>query len=312
MITPFDFKRFLQLGLWLTLLGGVLSTAPASAQPAVRGSIAKSTIAPLTPMTRVVVLGRPNLDLNNVLFENINICISIPDQGPDNPNPKAFIFRNFVPSLEWTVAGGNPDLFDGRAYYTFIGNDTGSMRVNWLAMADNPIVELSFKEGVGWDYVQLNDRSEGGIGAGGGPGRQSFWYVQANTLGDITNYGSKFYESTSSKLPMNGGILTPSAVETADTVALPVKPSPQNTVWQLFPNPVPGPLHLLPGSSGPALLQIFDRTGRLMWEQKTLLYPAEVIDIPATGSLVAGAYWLEVRSLDGRRLYGGRFIVLRE
>lgn len=311
MITYFKIKRFWLTGLWLALLGGVFSIAPAGAQPRVQGSVAKSSINPVIPMTRVVVYGRPSADLNNVLFENINVCISIPDLGPGNP--KAFIRNNFVPALEWTaIAGGNPEVFDGRAFYTFVGNDTGTVRVNWSATTDNPIVELSFKDGVGWEYIQLNDLSMGGIGGGGGPSRQSFWYVQANTLGDITDYDLKFYQITGSKLPLNGGTLAPSAIETADTVALPVKPSPENTVWQLFPNPVRGSLHLMAGYSGPARLQITDQVGRLIWEQNTALNQAEIMSIPFAGSLDGGAYILEVRAPDSRRLFSGRFIVLRE
>ncbi|HAD15122.1 MAG TPA: hypothetical protein DCF33_22080 [Saprospirales bacterium] len=297
--------------LWLIVVAGFGLAGPVNAQPRVLGSIAKSNLSPQSAPTRVLVYGKPNIDLMNVLVENINICVSIPDLGMGNP--EVTLSHAFIPSLEWMAVGGQPDIVNGRAYYTFIGNDTSAIPISLLASANNPIVELSFDNGAGWEYVQLNDLTDaGGIGSGGGPSGQSFWYVQLNTLGDVTNYDNKFYKNDGSKWPINGGANAPSSVETADTILLPVNPSPENAMWRLFPNPVAGPLHLVSGVSETVQLRIFDQLGQLMWEEKTMLTESELFTIHAVGSLPGGVYMLEISAPDGQRLHEERFIVRKE
>jgi hypothetical protein len=295
------------VGTLLLGCGPALMTPVGAQPPTVRGSIGKAVT--VADSTKVVVYARPGTDLNNALFENINLCISLPDQGA--ANPQVYVHQNFMPTLDWTPVGSNPEVFDGRAYYTFIGNDNdNSTTVSWSASNDNPVIMLSFKLGAGRTHIQLNDISEGGIGLGGGGGRQSFWYVQANTLGDITDYDQKFYQSPGSQIPLNGGDAAPSSVETTDEVSLPVSLSPQNTVWQVFPNPTPGPLYLLAGSSGAARIRLIDQLGRTVWEQQVNLNREELTPLHP-GALITGAYLLEVRSQEGQRMYAERVIVMR-
>jgi hypothetical protein len=293
----------------LLLVVGLALLSPLGAQPVtVRGSVGKAIT--LADSTKIVVYARPSGNLNNVLFENVNLCISIPDQGI--ANPQVYVHQNFMPTLDWIPAGGNPDVINGRAYYTFIGNDNDSgTTVSWSAANDNPVITLSFKQGTGRAHVQLNDISEGGIGFGGGSSRQSFWYVQVNTLGDITDYDQKFYQSLHSQAPLNGGEITPSSVETTDEIALPVSVSPENLVWQIFPNPATGPLYLIAGKSGDAWVRLFDQAGRLVWEQQINLFQEEVNPL-YPGVLSPGAYLLELRDTGGQRLFAERVIVLRE
>lgn len=304
------FKRLWKTVPALLLAAGLLCTASLSAQPVtVRGSIGKAL--PAADSTKVVVYGLPSVPLTNVLFENINICVSIPDQGA--ANPQAFVYQNYLPSLDWTALGSNPEVIGGRAYYTFIGNDNESgTRVDWMGMENNPVVMLSFREGVGREFIQINDITDaGGIGSGGGGSAQSFWYVQANALGDITDYDRKFYQSPLSKIPLNGGAAAPSAVETSEQVALPVKPSPQNTAWLLFPNPTRGVLQLLSGATQTARLRIYNQLGQLAWEEGVNLNQAELTLINP-GALPVGAYLFDLRGTDGQRLFVERFVVLRE
>lgn len=300
-----DLKRSLQMAFGVVFIGIICSFTPVNAQTKVRGSISSHGSG------RVVVYGQPSMDLNNTLFENINICISTPDLGQGNP--KVSISHNYLPSLEWMAVGEIPYIANGRAYYTFIGNDTSAMLNNWMASSNNPIVELSFDDGVGAEYVQLNDLTDaGGIGSGGGSSGQSFWYVQANVLGDLTDYDFKFYQNAGSKLPLIGGTNAPSSVETADSITLPVNPLLENAIWQLFPNPVAGPLHLVSGVSETVYLQIFDPLGRLMWEQKTTLSLSEIFNIYAAGSLPGGLYMLKISAIDGQQLFEAPFIVMKE
>lgn len=281
--------------------------APLVAQTRVRGSIGKALAA--NDSTKVVVYALPDGDLNNIVLENINVCISIPDQGIDNP--EVYVSQNHAPSLNWIPVGSNPEIINGRAYYTFIGNDNNSnAQVSWPAGNDNPVVTLSFKLGIGQSFVQLNDLSDaGGVGSGGGTGRQSFWYVQANTLGDITDHGFKFYQSPYSKIPLNGGLFAPSSVETIDEVALPIRPTADNTVWQLYPSPTPGPLKLLSGTTGMVHLRIFDTPGRLVWEKQTTVNQAQLTEINEYG-LSPGSYLLDVRTENGQVLFTGRFVIM--
>lgn len=276
---------------------------------AVRASIGKA----LSPedSTKVLIYAHPNTNLNNILIENINVCISVPDQGLDNP--EVFVFQNYVSSLDWTPLASNPEVIDGRAYYTFIGNDNESnTRVSWSASMDNPIVELSFRFGVGRSYVQLNDLTKGGVGFGGGGSAQAFWYVQANALGDITDYDFKFYQSPYSKIPLNGGAGAPSVVETGEAVALPVvNPSLTNAEWLLFPNPTTGYMQLLAGVAQPARLAILDQNGRMLWEEAVVLTPASLMPINPGSLMPPGTYIFEARGLEGRRLFSDRFVVVR-
>jgi hypothetical protein len=164
---------------------------------------------------KLTVYGKPSHALNNVIFDNVNVSVSIPDQGTSNPTVS--ITTNHLPSLNWIVPGTNPQVVDGRAYYTFIGNDNNSnATVSWAANADNPIVELTFVGGTGSPIVRLDDLSPGG-----GPSAQSYWYVQIiqAVTGDITNYDEMFYGAGA----VNNGGAGPSYVPAQAPIQLPVE-----------------------------------------------------------------------------------------
>jgi hypothetical protein len=219
------------------------------------------------------------------------------------------VYYNFIPSIEWSAASNNPEIIGDRAYYTFTAKRNRiEAPSSWLANHDNPVISLSFIEGTGTAQVQLNDlTADGGISTGGGSGKKSFWNVQAKTLGDITNYATKFYQSEQSGLPDNGGLKAASFVESTDTISL----SPLQAVWQLFPNPSWGNIQLVSGYTELAFLRIFDKSGELVWEKETVLNQSEITPIHLD-NLSAGRYMLEVWSMDNRRLFGQAFILLRE
>ncbi len=190
-------------------IGSLLIAALLAAQTTTQGTIL------VTGDKKVTVYGKPSNALNNVVFDNVNFCISIPDQGTSNPS--VTITTNHLPSLNWIVPGTNPQIVDGRAYYTFIGNDNNSnATVSWAANADNPIVELTFVGGAGSPIVRLDDLSPGG-----GPSAQSYWYVQIiqAVTGDITNYSEMFYGAGA----VNNGGAAPSYVPAQAPIVLPVE-----------------------------------------------------------------------------------------
>lgn len=272
--------------------------------PRVQGSIAAAPNA--ADSTRVVVYGRPNVDLSNTVFENIHICISIAEQNLGYPN--VYIHQNHVPALEWIAAADNPRIADGRAYYTFVGVDNQTNTpVDWTAGADNPILELGFQTGSGKAAVQLNDLTDaGGIGSGGGPAGLSFWYVQANGWGDVTNYTEKFCQHAGSTAPENGGLAAPSHVQTTAAIALPTSDKTDESAWRLYPNPTAGPLSLMAPETGAVTLRIVDLTGRLVWMHQTTVFEQKNTTLEVH-HLPGGRYVLDVLSGDGRSLYRGIF-----
>lgn len=177
-----------------------------SAQPLVQGTILK------TGSNSVTIYGKSNILLTNALFEGINICISIPDLGVNNPDLSITV--NHMPTLDWTTVGSSPFVNNGRAYYTLIGNDNNIIApLTWSAGSDYPILTFTFNGGTGQEIVRLDDLSPDG-----GNGSQSYWYVQANVLGDITDYNTMFYGVGA----VNNGGDSPSYVPTADPIALPI------------------------------------------------------------------------------------------
>lgn len=274
----------------------------------VKGSIGKSTV--ISDSNKVIIYGIASNFLDNAIFENINICISIPDQGINNPNIS--ISQNFIPTLDWTYAGTNyPDIIAGRAYYTFIGNDNDkAIPVNWSANVKMPIIELSFTGGQGRARIQLNDLTEvEGIGSGGGPSAQSFWYVQVNALGDITDYENKFFRSTGSQIPQNGGIHASSFVETNDDIVLPViEFNPSD--WKLYPNPTSNRIHVIPAVSGLLYFRFYDMSGRLLSEEKTELSRGHAVTIDCS-QFVKGNYIFEVFSNENVVLFKQQLVIQR-
>lgn len=310
MEKQFMIKGAQKMALLLGVVGCLANIAPLMAQTVkVRGSIGKA----LNPgdSTQVIVYGQPSTNLNGVVFENINICVSIPDLGA--ANPQVTIAQNYIPSLNWLPAGSNPEVSGGRAYYTFIGVDNEShATVSWQAGKENRVVALQFSHGIGRSFVQLNDRTDaGGIGSGGGANRQSFWYIQVNGMGDITDYELKFFHSPYSRPPVNGGNAAPSSVETSEEVALPASVGPERTRWRLFPNPTSERLYLECDFSGLTHIRIYDAWGRQVWEQFYTLSAHDQIVIHP-GSLTAGVYILDVRAVGGQPLFQERFMMLNK
>lgn len=177
-----------------------------------QGQLVQGTISQ-TGTNTVTIYGKPDAAMNNVLFTNINLCFSIPDLSPNNP--VATISANHVERLTWTVAGSYPHVSGGRAYYTIIGNDNSSPTTEtWASGSDNPIVAITFSNGVGSEIVHLDDLSPDGGETG-----NSFWYVEIQGAGDLTNYAEMFYGVGA----VNNAGNSPSFVPTAEEVNLPIE-----------------------------------------------------------------------------------------
>lgn len=105
--------------------------------------------------------------------------------------------------------------------YTFIFAGTAASDHNWAGGAEQRLFSVQFNGcagncTAGAKLVSL---------PGGGATQQAYWYLQPNTLGDITNYTMPFYANGDALPPVNGGSPTGAAlsyIQLAD-VTLPVK-----------------------------------------------------------------------------------------
>lgn len=291
------------LFIWLVTIACI---SIMQSQGTIRGSIGKSDIS--SDSSKVFIYGKSGTTLDQVVFENINFCISIPDQGDNNPG--VMITQNFIPSLDWTYAGSDyPDVINGRAYYTFIGNDNESgIRINWPMNTEMPIVELKFTGGNEKVKIQLNDLTTAdGVGFGGGPSLQSFWYVQLNEIGDATDYEEKYFQSSGSQDPENGGVTASSNVESEDEIALPVLDL-ASLGWQLFPNPTFGRIHLIPGVTGKTQIRFYDLAGKLLEQEKREIHKGLATTFDCS-YFPEGILLVQVSSEDGGLLFSKKIIV---
>ena len=150
------------------------------------------------------VAGKPNIAINNALFGNINITISINDLGASNPTEAQITKSISIPSLELFPPTGNPYVFGGRAYYSYVLTASANpTTTSWSTNFNNPIMELGFPSPVAALDMRLND-----VSPTGGPNFQMFWYVQITGPGDITNYAQMFYGTGA----VNNGGSSPSNV----------------------------------------------------------------------------------------------------
>ncbi|TDH18324.1 hypothetical protein EXU57_23490, partial [Segetibacter sp. 3557_3] len=94
---------------------------------------------------------------------------------------------------------------NGASYYiyTFIFAGTATNNHDWVAGQEQLIFSVQFN-GCTANCDQLNNILLVNLPAGGVQGN-SYWYVQVNTLGDITNYPAPFYQNPQSSTPVNGG-----------------------------------------------------------------------------------------------------------
>lgn len=169
-------KRILSIAVILSAL-----SFGALAQTSVQGTVVS------TSTNRVSIYAKPNSDILNKVFRNINICVSIADQGAGNPT--AIVDTNYIPSLNWDPQA--VVISGGRAYYTFIGTDNGTnVTSSWNGAKNNKIATIKFSNGNGYATAQINDETPTG-----GSNGQMFWYVEIIQAGggDVTDYNNKFY-----------------------------------------------------------------------------------------------------------------------
>jgi hypothetical protein len=175
-----------------------------------------------TSTNRLSVYGKPSIVLNNTLFDNINITLSIIDQGVGNPT--VTVDSNFIPNLNWTPLA--VEVTGGRAYYTFLGNDNGLVTTTSWSTSNNKVATFIFSNANGFNTAQMNDLSGTG---GGGPNGQMYWYVQIIGGGDITDYTAKFYGTN--PLPSNDPV-NPSFVGSQPIGILPISMKDFNVAKQ--------------------------------------------------------------------------------
>lgn len=117
------------------------------------------------------------------------------------------------------------EKINGEEYYVyaFIFATTATSSHDWVAGVEQLIFSIQFNgcisncDPIPEMLVSLPN--------GGNEGR-AYWYFQANTLGDITNYQNPFYKNSESSEPSNGGSTDGSALSTitlSTAVSLPVK-----------------------------------------------------------------------------------------
>ncbi len=272
----------------------------------IQGSIGKSDGS--QDSNKVIIYGIANGMIANGVFENMNICISLPDQGQNNPIVQ--ISQNFMQSLVWTYAGANfPDVIGGRAYYTFIGtdNETNS-QLTWQANKAYPLIEFSFTHGIGQSRVQLNDLTGSlGIGDGGGPSYQSFWYVQLNSHGDLTDYQNKFFKSDKSSDPFNGGLNGESYVETSTNIALKLSDI-EKWNWLIYPNPSKGRIHVVPPVTGLLNINLSLLGGEILNSQKIFANSGQPISMDCAVDH-DGVILLEIRNDKNELLLSEKLVI---
>lgn len=170
---------------------------------------------------KVGVYGQASAALNNVLFRNILITLSIADQGAGNPTDAQIVLQSGIPNLDLvpTVPGGNPYILGGRAYYSFNMSDNGLTTTStWPAgRKDNLIADFTFPSNSYFSSLRLDD-----ISSSGGPNGQMYWYVEVIGAGDITDYSMMFF-GTPTIPPTNNGGTSPSFVPLQPFSVIPVK-----------------------------------------------------------------------------------------
>lgn len=178
-------------------------------QLTVRGTIVN------TSNQRASIYVKPSIPVNNRLFLQMAITISIPDQGVNNP--VVTIDSVFTPNLSWTVPAGqpNPRIYNSRAYYVFYGDDNNSGRDTSWTTSNNKLLTFGFSNTNGLSGLTLNDE----LSTGGPTGTMLFYVLIIGPENDITNYPQKFYGTN--PLPVNND-LTPSFVGAQATSILPV------------------------------------------------------------------------------------------
>jgi Secretion system C-terminal sorting domain len=166
----------------------------------------------------VRVFGKPNVALTNTLFSNINLAISIPNQGAGNPTNAQIAVTSLIPNMSLTLEPGNPYIFNGRAFYSFVFNDNGGTTpVTWPANSSSPIAEFVFPTNAYFPGMRLYDVPSGG------PNSQMYWYVQIIGVGgDVTNYNTMFY-GTAGLPPVNTASVDSSWVPLQPISIIPVK-----------------------------------------------------------------------------------------
>lgn len=199
----------------------VLSNLCASAQ-SVQGTIVSPAANKIAVYAKTSGVG-----LTNVLFLNINITISIPDQtasGGTNPTGAEVQALSDIPNLGIAEAvspafPANPYVANGRAYYSYILNDNNATTTTtWPANTpNNPVAEFTFPSNSYIPGAQLDDLS-----GEGGPNGQMFWYVSIiGGVGDVTDYTTMFYSVPEIPATNNGGA-SPSFVPLQPLTVLPV------------------------------------------------------------------------------------------
>ncbi|MBL0357103.1 MAG: T9SS type A sorting domain-containing protein [Chitinophagaceae bacterium] len=171
---------------------------------------------------KVQVYGKNNSStaLTNVLFGNINLTFSIPDQGAGNPTEAQITKTSLIPSLDIAPTdGNNPYIISGRAYYSYImTSNVNTTTSTWPANStNNQIAEFTFSANSFFSGMRLDD-----VSPSGGPNGQMYWYVQVNGAGDITDYSTMFY-GVPALPPTNNASTSPSFVPLQPFTVVPVK-----------------------------------------------------------------------------------------
>ncbi len=171
---------------------------------------------------KIGIYGQPSASLTNVLFRNINVTFSIADQGAGNPTNAQITLASGIPNLDLvpvSTFGGNPYVFGGRAYYSYIMSDNGLTTTStWPAGTKaNLIADFTFPGNSYFPTLRLDD-----VSSSGGPNGQMYWYVEVIGTGDVTDYNTMFF-GTVLLPPTNNSGASPSFVPLQPITVIPVK-----------------------------------------------------------------------------------------
>lgn len=167
----------------LSTIAVFISFVSAFAQPTILGTAVDAG------SNKIGIYAKTNLDLNNVLFDNIVFCLSIPDQGESNPKTTDLTVTSSVPNLELQPI--LQVIENGRVYYCFnmTDNSNGSTS-NWTIAGPNKVAEVTFPSNSYFSTMRLEDFSD--FGSNG----YMSWYVQISSLGQVSPSGNTFFGNT--------------------------------------------------------------------------------------------------------------------
>ena len=178
----------------------------------------QATVKPGSLANSVIVAVMPSVTVNNAKITTFYFAIAVP--ATVSPKPSVSILTNFNAALSYTIETPASELVGGTLHYIYNFLSDGSVAAgterNYIAGADNNLIEVSFADGPqppAVSTIRLVSLANGGTTAN--------TYFNIYNLGtDVTNTTAMFYGG----VPVNSGSgYTGTSYTSLANIALPVK-----------------------------------------------------------------------------------------